>query len=349
MINKQITGNIGEWSELYTLAFILANNGLYGADKNQNKIDTLFYKTLSIVIDDKNYYQINKDDIEVFSGSESIKSIKKIEIKKNVNNILNELLVDNQGRAFPLMPGSNFLNLINKTSISSSKTKKNDIDLIIRDSSRKIETPLQGFTIKSQLGSPSTLVNASGSTNFKYEIIKNNEDYEDISNMFFKTVKEKVQYLIKNNYTLSFAGVDSNIFSNNLSLIDSKLEKYLSDMLVSYYSKKGIKFSDLANLIFSEKKDPILKLKEFLGIMALGMMPNSEWNKKLTALGGLILVKNDGEVLCYYLHNIDEFREYLFNNVKLETPSTSRHKFGTIYKENNKLYIKLNLQIRFLK
>jgi len=44
MSNKlQTTGNIGEWSELYTLIYILANGGLYGADSLQCKLKDLFY------------------------------------------------------------------------------------------------------------------------------------------------------------------------------------------------------------------------------------------------------------------------------------------------------------------
>ncbi|MGL5893993.1 MAG: HpaII family restriction endonuclease [Bacteroidales bacterium] len=46
--------------------------------------------------------------------------------------------------------------------------------------------------------------------------------------------------------------------------------------------------------------------------------------------------------LYYYLE------EYLFNNTKLETPSTSRHDFGTIYKEEDDYFLKLNLQVRFI-
>ena len=34
---------------------------------------------------------------------------------------------------------------------------------------------------------------------------------------------------------------------------------------------------------------------------------------------------------------------------KLETPSSTRHEFGSIFLCNSKLYFKLNLQIRFIK
>ena len=53
--------------------------------------------------------------------------------------------------------------------------------------------------------------------------------------------------------------------------------------------------------------------------------------------------------LCYHLFNRNEFENYLVKNTKFETASTSRHQFGSIYKENGKYYLKLNLQIRFIK
>jgi len=77
-------------------------------------------------------------------------------------------------------------------------------------------------------------------------------------------------------------------------------------------------------------------------------MPSKVWSGVLDATGGYLIVKSDGEVLCYHIYNRNEFEDYLFYNTKLETASSTRHDFGTIYKQNNQLYFKLNLQIRFL-
>ena len=41
--------------------------------------------------------------------------------------------------------------------------------------------------------------------------------------------------------------------------------------------------------------------------------------------------------------------DYLLNNTKLDTASSSRHGFGEIFEENGELYFNLNLQIRFTK
>ena len=83
--------------------------------------------------------------------------------------------------------------------------------------------------------------------------------------------------------------------------------------------------------------------------IALGMMPSRVWTGELDATGGYLVVKEDGEVLCYHIYNRNEFEDYLLNNTKLETASSTRHDFGTVYEEVTKQFFKLNLQIRFLK
>ncbi len=77
------------------------------------------------------------------------------------------------------------------------------------------------------------------------------------------------------------------------------------------------------------------------------MMPSKVWAGEYDATGGYLIVKADGEILCYHIYNKSEFENYLIANTKLETASASKHKFGEIYEENNELFFKLNLQIRF--
>lgn len=77
------------------------------------------------------------------------------------------------------------------------------------------------------------------------------------------------------------------------------------------------------------------------------MMPSKVWTGELDATGGYLVVKENGELLCYHIYNRNEFEDYLFANTKLETASSTRHEFGKVYEENEQLYFKLNLQIRF--
>ena len=77
------------------------------------------------------------------------------------------------------------------------------------------------------------------------------------------------------------------------------------------------------------------------------MVPSRPWDTYLNTYGGYLVVKENGDLVCYHLYNDDQFKDYLYNNTRFETPSTSRHGFGKIYEEDGELKLKLNLQIRF--
>ena len=47
---SQTRGNIGEWSELYALAYLLLHGGANAADEKQKPIPDLYYKVLQIII-----------------------------------------------------------------------------------------------------------------------------------------------------------------------------------------------------------------------------------------------------------------------------------------------------------
>lgn len=356
---KQTTGNTGEWSELYALAFLLANGGTYGADKDQNRKDDLFYKVLKIIFaekvgKEKMTYEIDNEVIDIYAGNNKVGSIKVQKIKGILKRMFDSLSSKNVGRAFPLEAGSEMMQILQKEVIKASSFDKKDLDLVILDVKTNRPSPEIGFSIKSQLGSPSTLVNASKATNFTFEILDKDMGIpKKLPSLHPKNVKDNINLLLSSGYNIIFNKVDSDIFQSNLSLIDSNLPSYIAKLLLSYYSRGASSLSNLVDLSFpssdKQNKQPVHKIKEFLSIMALGMMPNTDWNGILTSLGGFLLVKKDGDVLCYYLYNLEDFQEYLLNNTKLDTPSTTRYGIGQIIKEENRFYIKLNLQVRFTK
>ena len=90
------------------------------------------------------------------------------------------------------------------------------------------------------------------------------------------------------------------------------------------------------------------KIKRMLISFALGMKPSKSWNGEEEANGGYIVVKKDGDVVCYHTNDRKSFEDYLVNNTKLETGSTTKHGFARVYKEDGEYKIKLNLQIRFI-
>ena len=91
-------------------------------------------------------------------------------------------------------------------------------------------------------------------------------------------------------------------------------------------------------------------MKVLLLDTALGMTPAKEWNGVYDANGGYLVVRKDGEIVCYHFYNRNDVEDYLYGNTRFERASRSRYNFGLLYRgEDDSTYIKLNLQIRFKK
>lgn len=92
------------------------------------------------------------------------------------------------------------------------------------------------------------------------------------------------------------------------------------------------------------------KMKVLLLDTALVMTPAKEWNGRYDANGGYLVVRQDGEIVCYHFYNRNDVEDYLYNNTRFERASRSRYHFGKLFrKDDDNVYIKLYLQIRFKK
>lgn len=200
----------------------------------------------------------------------------------------------------------------------------------------------------------------SSETNFIFRV-KNlsPNNFQQINHIFTpQKVKERIKIILNQGGILEFVKTENRIFGNNLVLSDSLLPNIFGEILLKFYSSSFSKMIDLVNEI--KKVNPLnydlsdnhdfytYKVKRFLTDVALGMLPSQVWEGNYDADGGYLIVKDDGEIICYHIYHKHLFENYLFNNTKLETASTSRHNFGKLYKENGDLLIKLNLQIRFI-
>lgn len=357
-----ITGNKGEWSEIYALFKLLGEKQVYAGDGNLNKIEDLFYPIIKILREEQQgHYEYSlEDDIVIITEDEA-------EIlRKNVSDFLekaNELLnvIRRSKGAFVAPEVEELMSQIHCSRVKAKSRDKTDITIVIHDL-RTGMSPTLGFSIKSQVGSNSTLLNASRATNFCYRIDNSHLSDNEIATINSIETKQKildrVQYVIKKNGSFKFVGMDDRIFCNNLVLIDSMLPRIVAEVLLNYYSKGENDLKSNASMV--AKANPLHydlnnnhpyyehKIKNLLVASALGMVPHTPWTGKYDANGGYLVVKEDGDVLCYHFYDRNLFEDYLFENTKLDTPSSSRNKFGFVFKgEDNTLYFKLNLQIRF--
>lgn len=363
-----LRGNKGEWSEIYTLLKLLGDTVLYPGNEDIKRVPNVLYPIIKILRSESNgnfEYSI-EDNIVVVSGNKQVLKIPISEFKAKSVALLNYIKTSSS-RTFAVPEIEKFMQEMNCFSLKASSSVKTDITIVIHDQ-RTNQTPTLGFSIKSQLGSPSTLLNAGKTTNFIFKIEGQLKEVEikRINSMTVKRgqkesadIRGRVKAIYLNNCKLNFYRPERQIFSNNLILIDSRLPEILAQIVYEYYSSN--ESSILTLVARTTSKNPLkfdvsnehefyeYKIKRFLTDIALGMMPSKVWAGQYDATGGYLIVKKDGDILCYHIYNRNNFENYLINNTKLETASSTRHEFGELYKENGELFFKLNLQIRFMK
>lgn len=358
-----LTGNKGEWSEIYTLLKIIGDEKLYAGDKNLNRIERLIFPIVKVLRTETNgtYEFSYKDTLVLIKyGLEEFK-IPIIEFHKKASSLLS-YLKNAAGSSFSHEETEEFINTFKCRSIKASSSVKSDIQIIIHDINTGTQ-PVLGFSIKSQLGGASTLLNAGKTTNFIYKITNSSlsdNDIKVINSISTRSkIMDRINAIINKNGILKFQHLENRTFENNLKLIDTSLPTLLSEILLLYYTTKISNVKELVDII--SKYNPLkldisskhpyysYKIKRFLNDIALGMVPSKVWTGTFDATGGYLIVKDNGDILCYHIYNRNEFEDYLLNNTKLETASSSRHGFGFIYKHDKDLLFNLNLQIRFLK
>lgn len=358
-----VTGNKGEWSEIYALFKLLGDKQLFLGNKDIERLEDLVYPIVRILRteNNENFEYSIRDEIILISGDKEALKIPITEFKEKALFLFNAIKKSKQ-RTFSVPRIEEFMQSINCISLKANSSAKTDITIVVHDS-RTNQEPTLGFSIKSQLGNPSTLLNAGKTTNFIYKIeslILAIGEIDKINSINSRSkIKDRILEIQNKGGVLEFVKTEKQIFSNNLVLIDSLLPEILSQIILDFYTSKLSNLTDLVNVVAqrnplnydieNEHKFYEYKIKRFLTDVALGMMPAKVWSGQYDATGGYLVVKEDGDILCYHIYNKNQFEDYLLNNTKLETASSTRHGFGEIYKKNKQIYFNLNLQIRFIK
>ena len=347
----KISGNIGEWSELYVLLRLLADGRVYTATEDLTRMEDCFLPILKIFRNESKDYCLtydmtNKNWIELYLNGSKIRRFEIKELSEMAEKFC-EVLKQGNYSSF----GEQVVHKLKCISIKASSVDKTDITMQVHDPFTNYDR-ICGYSIKSDIGGSPTLFNASKSTNFKFEILGlDNKQIEEINSI---EGNSKIRRRVQRMKEIKFVGLLNETFSKNLLFIDTQMERFLAEMLKIYYTEGIANCSDLVTEM--EERDTFgfgvsnlyrHKLKKFLCAVALGLKPTIAWNGIDEANGGYIIVKDNGEVVAYHLHDRNSFENYLLNNTKFDTPSSTKHRFGKIYSDNNRNFINLNFQIRF--
>ena len=353
-----LKGNKGEWSELYAFFKLLAEGRIYCGDGNLNRYDDKFYPILEIFRNDainRNSYKIQTAKKNILISGDSINiEISQEKFKEEATTLLERIKDINNNNDFSYIEP--FMKTIGSNTVKAKSSDKADIRIVIHNLSTGSKPEL-GYSIKSRLGADSTLINSNrDGTNFIYKIHGISSEQAETFNSFDK-FKKKFDYLKSIGATVSYYKTANNILHNNLTLLDLGIERIVANSLIYYYSGNGRTIAEITEHI--SQSDPLniatdtdqpmyaYKIKQFLLAFALGLTCSTPWHGTFNANGGYIVVKEDGDIICYHFFDRNDLEDYLFFNTRFETPSTSRHNFGNIYQENNEYLLKLNLQIRF--
>lgn len=362
---REISGNVGEWSEIYTLLKLLGEGKVYAGDQNLEKIKNLVYPIIMIIRSEKEGiydYKVQSADIVITTADgEELLRLPASKFLSEAEALLKAINEKPAGvRSFPVARTQAFMDRIYCTSLKASSSDKTDIHIVLHDQRTKMNNDM-GFSIKSQLGGDSTLLNASGATNFVYRINGcdfSDKEIEHINAIDTRTkIIDRINAIERKGGKLVFDKVDNDTFRRNLDMIDLGLGATIAQLLLEQFNTGARMFDELtdalalSNPLGFDEADAVevytFKLKKLLTSAALGMMPSKKWSGKYDANGGYLVVKKDGEILCYHFYDQNRFEDFLFKNAYLERGKTRRHGYASLYRdEDGNVYFKLNLQIR---
>lgn len=374
--------NNGEWAEVYIFFKVIADRKLYTADAAFNPVKDIYLDVLSVIreeIKGQVYKYKTGDYVTIMLNNEPVGQLPVSEFVK-YKDLLWQLLEENTNTTFTSDEIEKFLNSIYIFNPKSpariiSKFCGGTVDIVIETKDRSGVNRILGFSCKSDLRASSTLLNASGeNTNFIYEVTGPiNDERMKHFNSIFKEVTRKgkkcldiatmnrMQYLHDIGCDLSFVKTSKELARENLIKCGGlEMPLIVAEMLKKFYfinlsgqtsmedcvdylannDVAGYKFSDLKGTY--RGKIALLLMSAFTG-----MRPGAQWDGRQKVNGGYIVVKNNGDVVAFHSTIADEFKDFLIAKILMESPSHSRHKDMVIYKEGNRFYLKLALQLRF--
>lgn len=348
--------NKGEWTEFYVFLKSLADKKLFILTENQELTED-FYTLLKVKRSEnnENVEYVLEQSTEVIKHKNNSDLLIPVKVISDFLPSLLNQIISKSGASFEIGGIESVLTALDTQTIKEgSSADKADITLVI-DYKEQLNKTL-GFNIKSNIGSKPTLLNSSQATNFIYEIQNFDGDIEVLNSYTGNSkIRDRIRAIKEGGGKFVFCDVGNPVFKQNLMKIDTQLPEIISYLLLNYFAGKGHNIQEVVNSYDSlqlsncvlSRSELMYKMKKFLVANALGFFPSKPWNGYNNAQG-YIIVKRNGDLGCFDVFLPEILENYLYNNVKFDTPSSSRHGFGVIYEENGKKYIKLNLQIRFI-
>ena len=359
-VKKRSGKNKGEWAEIYAFASVLADG----------KIRIWSHDSLA----SPKYLKVNEVRRDIVNNSEHVKigrinldllhvnrKIPRELVSKQLNQFRLEILGGASRRkgekgAFRPPHGETIMKQLAFMNDGSKNRTKSDLYIDVEDPLVG-QTGLQGYTIKSFMGAPPTLLNPSGATRFTYSISSGLTKSRLMHLRQLKEVRLKFQMLERWGYKLKLSEMNET-FRLNLEMIDTRMPELVAELLRSFTAKEHGDSS--VSFLVSEisRRNPLRvskpdlwyshKVKELLEASSYGMVPNTLWDGRRSAAGGLIIVDSTGTVFCLPHRSRDANREFLYSTTSLVSPGHSEDlEHGLLTGSGRNYSVRSVLQIRY--
>lgn len=354
------SGNKGEWSEAYAFLKLAGEGRIHLPDGQYQVIDAFVRDNGNDTTID---YLIDADKGEVVWVVDEQNHRMAQSRFSDEAELLLEAILSSKG-TFTVHSTVEFYEELGINRLKPS-TSKADLVIDIHDP-KTCQSSEYGWSVKSLIGSRPTLMNASGATKICYELGNMTDQVMEYVNSIGTDAnptpegkyKARVKYLIEHNH-LETSGIPiDRTFEHNLKMVDSSMPEFIGELLKLYYSSNRLN-SSTALMERLEAEDPLHYGSDYEGIytykwcqllvaVALGMEPSRHWDGSVDATGGFIVIMKDGKINAATTYDRTGFEKYLLESTSLDTPSGSRHGFGSVYKKSDDTYaIDLALQIRY--
>ena len=244
---------------------------------------------------------------------------------------------------------------------------KADIVIETRDGRNALVNRM-GFSVKSQFGSPATLFNASPSAPLLYWVAHCDDALMKEFNALHDARGNRgwfaccQPFFDRHGLRVSFARArNAGSFERNLLFVREGMLEIIAACVRERFIG-GAPTSDVAAVTASVAEQNPMRyppavasavyekaMKDFLYAAFSGMSATKPWDGVEQVNGGYIVVKPDGDVLCYHANDREEFREYLFRNTVFEYVSAKKYGWSLIEKIDGEYLLPVNFSIRFKK
>ncbi len=362
MSSAKTTHNKGEWSELLVFVKLLTEQQVFLSDADLNPTAN-FLNIHKVTTEnlDLEFFILDKSTLEIVDKKTGLK--KQLNFSNLINaetlNKLTEVIKTKSG-TFELSEFEVIQNALGFSIVKGGHSnQKSDILLDISHKDFSLQKN-EGFGIKSYLGAKPTLLNASGNTNFIFRIDNLDVNKMDEINAIDSSTKlrDRIIAIEQNGGRFHYVHAEKEAMTHNLKMVDSLMPDIISHILLAFYKNRISAISKIVDFIHEQSNlnhqirygDKLVlqnKVQKLLVDVLLGFFAGTKWNGAYQANGSIVM-KNSGDCVAFHIIDLESLKTYLYENIKLDTPSTTRHRFGKLFIEKDgKLYFKLNLQLRF--